>query len=204
MNTMASARLSEDVYKNYETAKHTFDASLKDDAAKAELLAAEAVLAVELLAFAKRVVYAQYGQRINGCDFEAIIEDAGTHVWQQICRPESIGNGSAGYTGKNGCSFSSWAWTVVKHFVLAQVKSSRTVSEPNDLFLQDKLRDSAPNPYKCAERSQTISSLSDKQQRLYALKEEGYTGHEIAKKKSVADSTVDYQWKRVREKIRAA
>ena len=203
MNTMASARLSEDVYKNYETARHTFDASLKDDAAKAELRAAEAVLAVELLAFAKRVVYTEYGQRINECDSEAIIEDAGTHVWQQICRPESIGNGNAGYTGKNGCSFSSWAWSVVKHFVLARVKGSREVCEPNGSFLQDKLPDFAPNPYKCVVRSQIISSLSDKQQRLYALKEEGYTGHEIAENEGVADSTVDYQWKQVRKKIGA-
>lgn len=201
MTTTPSPHLRDDAYKNYEAAKQAYDASLKDDAANLELRAAEEVLAADLMAFAKRVIYTEFGNRINEFDAESIIQDAGTYLWQQLCRPESIGNGNGGFTAKS--LLSTWAWSVVKHYALAQIGAARKLlTEPNETFLSEEIVEPAPSPFRYVAQDEIINSLNDAERAVFIGKSEGFTGHEIAEREGVVDSTIDYRWKIARKKIR--
>ena len=208
MTTTASTRLRDDVYKNYEAARQAHAANPNDDAAKAELRATDEALAVELMAFAKRMIYAKYGDRVHRIDdHEIIIHDAGTHLFQQLARPGSIGNGGGGFNGTNGngkkCSLSTWAWSVVDHYMLARIEERiRVLLPPNGLCLAETVEHPAPSPYKRAVLVEVLSSMSEKERQLWDLKVAGMTIPEIAEKLGKAKSTIDYRWHKITTKIR--
>lgn len=196
MTTTASTHLSEDVYTSYIAAKRAHLVHPDDAAAKATYLDAEATLATELLAFAKRVIYAKYGDNINRFDPEVVIQDAGTELYQQLCHPESMGNGNGGFSGKS--SLSTWGWKVVNNHVLKHFKELRRF----DRLPEGPVHHSAPSPFEAVARDEIINSLNDAQRTVFTGKTEGLTGHEIAQKQGVVDSTIDYRWKMARKKIR--
>ena len=203
--TTCAARLSEDAYNNLVAAKAALLANPKGspghDAAKATHSNADSTLAIELLAFAKRVIYVEFGDSINQFDAESIIEDAGTWVWQQLCRPESIGNGNGGF--KRDSSLATWAWKVVRNYTNDQIVAARKLlTEPNETFLAETMIDRVPNGYRYAAQDEHIDSLNDAEKAVFIGKSNGLTGHEIAKQQGVSDGTIDNDWKKTQQKLR--
>ena len=196
MTTTASTHLSENVYTNYIAAKQAHLVDPDNAAAKATYLAAEATLATELLAFAKRVIYAKYGDNINRFDPDAVIQDAGTELYQQLCHPESMGNGNGGFSGKS--CLSTWGWSVVNNRVLKHFEELRRF----DRLPEGHIHHPAPSPFEAVARDEIINSLNDAQKAVFIGKSEGFTGHEIATKEGVVDSTIDYRWSKLKTKIR--
>ena len=180
--------------------KH-IDASLKDDAANLELLAAEEVLAAELMAFAKRVIYTEYGNRINN-----LIRSPLFKMLAHICGSNYAGRKAsamamADFTAKS--LLSTWAWSVVKHYALAQIEAARKLlTEPNETLLSEEIVEPAPSPFRYVAQDEIINSLNDAERAVFIGKSEGFTGHEIAEREGVVDSTIDYRWKIARKKIR--